>query len=337
MQDAVTIESIRRAAERLSTVAHRTPVLTCRAIDEMAGRKLFFKCENFQKVGAFKFRGAMNAVSRLEDHVARKGVVTHSSGNHAQALALAAKLRGIPAHIVMPSNAPRVKRIAVEGYGGMVHECEPTQAAREENANRVVRETGGTLIPPYDHPDVIAGQGTAALELFAQIAESEIKPEAPLPLPRGPGRFLDAIIAPVGGGGLMSGTAIAARGINPTIRILGAEPAGADDAARSLATGVQQPMVNPTTVADGLRTGTGELTWPIIRDHVEHIYTVDDESIIRAMRLVWERMKVVIEPSAAVPFAAILSDAFRANESCETIGVILTGGNIDLDALPWLK
>lgn len=337
MSYAATIGSIREAAERIRGIAHRTPVLTCQAIDEMAGRKLFFKCENFQKVGAFKFRGAMNAVARLDDETAQRGVVTHSSGNHAQALALAAKLRGIPAHIVMPTNAPRVKRAAVEGYGGIVHECEPTQQAREENASRVVRETGGTLIPPYDHPDVIAGQGTAALELFEQITEDEIEPEAPLPLPRGTGRFLDAIIAPVGGGGLMSGTAIASRGINPTIRILGAEPTGADDAAKSLATGKRQPMTNPDTIADGLRTGTGELTWPIIRDHVEQIYTVDDAAIIRAMRLVWERMKIIIEPSCAVPLAAILSDKFRADESCETIGVILTGGNVDLDQLPWMK
>lgn len=321
----------------MAGVAHRTPVVTCAAIDEIAGRRLFFKCENFQKVGAFKFRGAMNAVSRLDDETARRGVVTHSSGNHAQALALAAKLRGIPAHIVMPTNAPRVKRAAVEGYGGVVHECEPTQKAREENADRVVRETGGTLIPPYDHPDVIAGQGTAALELFEQIANDGVLPAAPPPLPRGTGRFLDAVIAPVGGGGLMSGTAIASRGLNPTVRILGAEPAGADDAAKSMATGRRQPMTNPDTVADGLRTGTGELTWPIIRDHVERIYTVDDDAIIRAMRLVWERMKILIEPSAAVPLAAILSDEFRAHESCETIGVILTGGNVDLDALPWVK
>lgn len=336
MPEAATIESIREVARRIAPHVHRTPVMTCAAIDELAGRSIFFKCENLQRVGAFKFRGACNAVMKLDEDSARRGVVTHSSGNHAQAIALAARLRGIPAHIVMPTNAPRVKRAAVESYGGIVHPCEPTQAAREHHADRVMRETGAALIPPFDHPDVIAGQGTAVLELFEQIARDEILPRAPLPLPRGNGRFLDAIIAPIGGGGLLSGVAIAARGLNPTVRILGAEPLGASDAASSLQMNARQPMTNPVTIADGLRTGIGELTWAIMREHVEHVYTVDDEAIIRAMRLIWERMNIIIEPSGAVGLAAILSDEFRAEEtSIRTIGVILSGGNVDFDQLPW--
>src|SRR5262245_34499710 len=214
---AADLSAVRAAADRIVNLAHHTPVHTCATLDQLAGRALFFKCENFQKVGAFKFRGACNAVMKLPDDVARRGVVTHSSGNHAQALALAAKIRGIPAHIVMPSNATPVKRRAVEGYGGRVISCEPTLTARETTAAAVLQETGATLLPPYDHPDIIAGQGTAALELLDQAAN------------------LDAIVAPVGGGGLISGTAIAAKGINPALRVFAAEPLGADDAARSKA------------------------------------------------------------------------------------------------------
>jgi threonine dehydratase/serine racemase len=291
--------------------------MTCRALDRRAGRSLFFKCEQLQKAGAFKFRGACNAVMRLAPDVAARGVVTHSSGNHAQALALAARLRGTPAHIVMPKNASPVKRRAVVEYGGHVVECEPTLAARETTAAQVLAETGATLIPPYNHPDVIAGQGTAALELLEQA----------------PG--LDAVVMPVGGGGLMAGVTIAAKAAAPGLRVIAAEPAGADDAARSKAEGVLIPQTAPRTLADGLLTSLGDLTWPVLRDHVERVCTVTDDEIIAAMRLAWERGKLFIEPSAAVAVAAVLSDAFRTLDGLERVGVILSGGNVNLDALPW--
>jgi threonine dehydratase len=314
---AADLEDVRRAAQRLAEFAHRTPVVTCATLDRLAGRALFFKCENFQKVGAFKFRGACNAVMKLTAEVAARGVVTHSSGNHAQALALAAKLRSIPAHIVMPRNASPVKRRAVEGYGGRVIECEPTLAARESTAAAVLAETGGTLIPPYDHPDVIAGQGTVALELLEQV----------------PG--IDVLIAPVGGGGLVAGICVAAKSLNPSLRIIAAEPRGADDAARSKAAGTLIPQTAPHTIADGLLTSLGERTWPIIRDHVERIVTVGEEEIIRAMRLVWERAKLVIEPSAAVAVAAVLAEEFRGLAGGQRVGIVLSGGNANLDQLPW--
>lgn len=314
---SATLDDIHAAARRIERFARRTPVMTCATLDALAGRRLYFKCEQFQKVGAFKFRGACNAVMKLPGVQAGRGVVTHSSGNHAQALALAARLREIPAHIVMPTNAPAVKRAAVEGYGARVIECPPTQADREATATRVVQETGGTLIHPYDNPDVIAGQGTAALELLAEVPT------------------LDAIIAPVGGGGLLSGICIAAKGIRKEICIFAGEPAGADDAARSLAAGeiVHNDEVN--TIADGLRTNLGQLTWPILRNHVEAIFPVDDAQIITAMRLLWQRAKLLVEPSAAVPLAAVLSDEFRSLEGIEQIGIVLSGGNVDLDDLPW--
>jgi threonine dehydratase/serine racemase len=314
---AADLRDVRAAAERLAGRAHRTPVLTCAALDRLAGRSLFFKCEQFQKAGAFKFRGACNAVLRLSPDAAARGVVTHSSGNHAGALALAARLRGIPAHVVMPSNATPVKRRAVEEYGGRVVLCESTLPAREEAAAAVLAETGGTLIPPYNHPDVIAGQGTAALELLEAV----------------PG--LDAVVAPVGGGGLVSGVSIAAKGLNPAVRVFAAEPAGADDAARSKAAGRLLPQTGPRTVADGLLTSLGDLTWPVIRDQVERVVTVGEDDIVRAMRLAWERAKLLIEPSAAVPVAAVLSDEFRAFGGLGRVGVILSGGNVDLDRLPW--
>ncbi len=316
MDEPVALEEIRQAAERIAPYAHRTPVMTSATLDALSGRRLYFKCELFQKVGAFKFRGACNAVMKLPPEVAMRGVVTHSSGNHAQALALAAKLRGIPAHIVMPTNAPGVKRRAVEGYGAHVHPCEPTQAAREEGAARVVAETGGALIPPYDYRDVIAGQGTIALELVEQVPD------------------LDAIVAPVGGGGMISGIALAAHGLRPDLRIIGAEPSGADDAARSKLAGRRLPQDDPRTVADGLRTSLGELTWPVVRDHVERILTVDDREILAAMRLLWERMKLLVEPSAAVGLAVVLGEAFRSLDSVERVGIVLSGGNMDLDTLP---
>lgn len=314
---AADLAAIRAAAARIKDYAHRTPVHTCTTLDRLAGRALFFKCEQFQKVGAFKFRGACNAVMKLPDGVAKKGVATHSSGNHAQALALAAKLRGIPAHVVMPNNASAVKKRAVEGYGARVIECEPSLVRREDACAAVVAETGATLIPPYNHPDIIAGQGTAALELLEEVAK------------------LDAVVAPVGGGGLLSGTAIAAKGINPAIRIFAAEPKGADDAARSKAAGKLIPQTEPKTIADGLLTSLGDLTWPVVRDLVERVVTVKEEEIVAAMRLLWERAKLLIEPSAAVAVAAVLTEEFRALEGMQRVGVVLSGGNVNLDKLPW--
>ncbi len=314
---AADLDAVREAAVRIAPYAHRTPVMTCAALDEMAGRTLFFKCEPFQKVGAFKFRGACNAVMRLPDDRAARGVATHSSGNHAQALALAARLRGVDAHIVMPDNAHPVKRQATAGYGGRVYLCEPTLVAREAMADEVRQRSGAVMIPPYDHPDIIAGQGTAALELLEDVSE------------------LDAVIAPIGGGGLMAGTCIAARGLRPAVRLLAAEPAGADDAARSLAAGRLIPQTAPHTICDGLLTSLGELTWPIVRDHVERVITVDDDRIIEAMRHVWQRMKILIEPSAAVAVAVALSDELNSLDGLQRVGVILSGGNIDLDHLPW--
>jgi len=314
---ATDLQDIREAAQRLSGVSHRTPVMTCSTIDKLAGRRLFFKCENFQKVGAFKIRGASNAIMKLSDDVAAHGVVTHSSGNHAQAVALAAKMRGIKAHIIMPRTANPVKRRAVEDYGGRVVLCEPTLKSREDTADQVVAETGGTLIPSYNHLDVIAGQGTLALELLEQVPD------------------LDAIIAPVGGGGLISGISIAAKGVKPSIRIFGGEPLGADDAARSKAGSKLIPQTAPKTIADGLLTSLGDLTWPIIRDLVERVITVSEEQIVEAMRLVWERAKLMIEPSSAVPVAAVLDEEFRGLKEFEKVGVVLSGGNVDLDNLPW--
>jgi threonine dehydratase len=314
---AINLDDVRRAAERIAPWAHRTPVMTCTALDQRAGRRLFFKCEHWQKSGSFKFRGATNAVMSLNDTDAARGVVTHSSGNHAQALALIARLRGIPAHIVMPTTASAVKRRAVEEYGGRVVPCEPNLAARETTTARVQEETGAVLIPPYDHPAIMAGQGTAALELLAEVPD------------------LDAVIAPVGGGGLVSGTSIAARGLRPDIRLFAAEPLGADDAARSRAAGTRIPQTAPRTVADGLLTSLGELTWPIIRDLLDEIITVGEDDILSAMRLMWERGKLMIEPSSAVAVAVTMTPSFRALDGLDRVGIILSGGNVDLDQLPW--
>ncbi len=317
MSYAADLGAVQAAAERIAPHANRTPIHTSRTLSALSGRELFFKCETFQRVGAFKFRGAMNAVAKLDDRTAARGVVTHSSGNHAQALALAARIRGVAAHIVMPTNAPEVKRRAVIGYGGIVVPCAPTLASREETAARVVAETGGTLVPPYDHADVIAGQGTIALELFAD------RPA------------LDAVIVPVGGGGMISGIALAYRELAPHVRVIGAEPQGADDAARSKASGTLLPQTAPATIADGLRTSLGALTWPVVRDVVARIETVGEDEIVKAMRLVFERMKLVIEPSAAVGVAvALRAGALRDDET--RVGVVLCGGNVDLDALPWI-
>jgi len=312
---AASLEDVRAAAERLAGVAHRTPVLTCRALDALAGRSLFFKCEHLQKGGAFKFRGAWNSVSQLDAAAAARGVLTHSSGNHAQALALAAKLRGIPAHIVMPTSAAAVKRRAVAEYGARIVDCEPTLAAREATAKRVLAETGAVFVHPYDQAGTIAGQGTAALELLADVPD------------------LDAVITPVGGGGLLAGTCIAAKGIRTEIRVFGAEPKGADDAAQSFAARQLIPQTTPRTIADGLLTSLGKLTWPVIRDQVEAIVTVADDDTLTAMRHAWERAKLLIEPSAAVAVAVALSGEFRALPGLARVGVILSGGNVDLDAL----
>lgn len=311
----VNITDVREAQARIADHAHRTPVLTCSTLDRLAGRQLHFKCENFQKVGAFKFRGACNAILKLPQAKAARGVVTHSSGNHAQALALAASIRGIEAHVVMPENAPSVKRRAVEDYGATVYPCKPTLAAREEGTARVIETTGAALIPPYNHPDIIAGQGTIALELLAQVEQ------------------LDAVVAPVGGGGMISGICIATKALNPNIRVFAAEPTGADDAARSLAAGRLIPQTDPKTIADGLLTSLGDCTWPIIRDHVERVLTVSDEEIRTAMRLVWERMKILIEPSAAVAVAAVLGDEFKSMQGIGRVGIVLSGGNVDLDTM----
>ena len=313
---AANFEDIQAAHERIGDRVHRTPVLTSRTLDAMAGRSLFFKCENMQRVGAFKFRGATNAVLKLDDETASHGVCTHSSGNHAQALALAAKQRGIPAWIVMPTSAPDVKRKAVEGYGATVVPCEPTLEARETTCAKVIEDTGATLVHPYDNPDVIAGQGTAAKELVEEV---------------GP---LDALIVPVGGGGLMSGSCLSMSALCPEAKLVGAEPAGADDAARSLAAGALIPQLGPNTICDGLLTSLGDLTWPILRDHLTGIITVDDDQVVAAMRLIWERMKIFIEPSCATVLAVALSEAFNEIPG-DRVGMILTGGNVDLSRLPF--
>ncbi len=311
----VTINEIHQAADRIRLYAHRTPVLTCASLDRQVGAKVFLKCENLQKVGAFKFRGACNAVLSLPESAVERGVVTHSSGNHAQALALAARLRGIPAYIVMPHNSPAVKKAAVAGYGGKITFCEPTLEARESTQARVMAETGATQIHPYNNYQVIAGQGTAALELLEEVPD------------------LDAILAPVGGGGLLSGTSIAATELSSSIRVIGAEPEAADDAFRSLAAGKIIPSVNPQTVADGLRTSLGDLTFTIIQKRVEQIVTVSEAGIIAAMKFVWERAKIIIEPSSAVPVGALWER--KSDLTGLRIGVILSGGNVDLDKLPW--
>lgn len=312
MPSPPTIADIRAAAARIAPFAHRTPILTSRSIDAMAGAQVVFKCENLQKVGAFKFRGACNAVMSLTDAEAQRGVATHSSGNHAAALALAARLRGIPAYIVMPKGSPAVKRAAVEGYGGRITWCEPTLAARETALAEVVAETGAAFVHPYDDPRVIAGQGTAALELLEDAPD------------------LDVVVIPVGGGGLMSGTAIAVASLS-SARVVGVEPEAADDARRSLEAGQILPSNDPKTIADGLRTSLGQLPFAVARERVSAIVAVSEEAIGSAMRTVWERMKIIIEPSSAVPVAAVLG---RKVEGAR-LGVILSGGNVDLGKLPW--
>ncbi len=314
---ALTLADIQAAHTRIAPHIHRTPVMTSATLDALCGGHLFFKCENFQKIGAFKARGAANAVFSLTAAEAVHGVATHSSGNHAAALARAARLRGIPAHIVMPSNAPKAKIDSVRRQGGLITFCEPTLAARESTCARVMAETGARLIHPYNDYAVMAGQGTATLELLEQAPN------------------LDLIVAPVGGGGLLCGTAVAAKGARPGIKVIAAEPAEADDAARSFAAGKLIPLEKTSTIADGLRTSVGEKNFPIIQQNVDAVVTASEENIVAAMRRIWEVMKIIIEPSCAVPYAAILEN--KIDVKGKRVGIILTGGNVDLDALPWLK
>jgi threonine dehydratase len=313
--ERLNLAAIRAAHERIRPYIHRTPVLTSSRLDEASGASLFFKCENFQKVGAFKARGATNAVFSLDDETARGGVATHSSGNHGAAVARAAQLRGVPAHIVMPSNSAKVKIRAVEGYGAQVVFCEPTEEARETKCAEVINTTGATLIHSFENQDVIAGQGTAAMELLEDVPE------------------LDVIMCPVGGGGLLSGTAITAKSIRPQIKVIAVEPENADDAAQSFRVGRRIVTKKKFTIADGLRTNIGEPNFAIIQRYVDDVVTVSEEAIVSAMRMIWETMKIVIEPSAAVPYTAILER--RIDLPGKRIGIIFTGGNVDLDALPW--
>jgi threonine dehydratase len=309
------LAAVRAAASRIAPHVHRTPVMRSHGLDALVGAALYFKCENLQKVGAFKARGATNAVLSLADADAGRGVVTHSSGNHGAALAYAAGVRGIPAFVVMPDNAPKIKVDNVRGFGATIRFCAPNVAAREAACAAVQREHGATLIHPFDNAAVIAGQGTAALELLTDV----------------PG--LDAVVAPCGGGGLLSGTAIVARALAPSIRVFGAEPANAGDAAASFRSGRIEPLPATTTIADGLRTTLAPRTFAAIRRHVDAIATCSEDAIVRAMRVTWERMKIVIEPSGAVPLACMLEAALDVRGA--RVGVILSGGNVDLDRLPW--
>ena len=310
----VEISDVRAAVDRIAALVHRTPVMTSRSIDARVGASLHFKCENLQRGGAFKFRGATNAVRSLEASIATNGVATHSSGNHGAALALAARERGIPAFVVVPRSAPRVKRAAIAAYGATIVDCEPLLADRIATIERVIADTGATLVPPYDDDRVIAGAGTAALELIDELD-----------------RALDAVWAPVGGGGLVSGTAIAVAALVPSAATVAAEPAAADDAARSLATGVIQPSDDPSTIADGLRTTLGERNFALMQRHDVRVVTTSEEAIIAALRLIWERMKLVVEPSSAVPLAAMLEHPELVRG--KRIGVILSGGNVDVATL----
>ena len=308
------------AAGRIAPFIHRTPVLTSSYFNELTGAEVFFKCENFQKAGAFKVRGASNAVFGLSDTEAVRGVATHSSGNHALSLSYAAGRRGIPCHVVMPRTAPQAKKDAVRAYGGVITECEPSTSSREEVFARVQAETGADFVHPYNDPRVIAGQATCSREMLDQVAEM--------------GEALDAIVAPIGGGGMVSGTCLTLSSIAPQVKIYGAEPLQADDAARSLHAGHIIADDAPVTVADGLKVPLKELTWHFVSRHVSDILTATEQEIVDAMRLTWARMKIIIEPSCAVPLAVILKnpEAFRGKR----VGVVLTGGNVDLDKLPWL-
>ena len=315
MNQPPTLADIRAAAARIGDGIHRTPVMSSRGLDDLTGARLFFKCEAFQRSGSFKLRGALNAVLSLDEEAAARGLVTHSSGNFAAALSLAASIRGVPATVVMPEGSSAVKVEAVRAYGGKVVPCEPTLAARESTAERVQAETGASFLHPYNDHRVIAGQGTAALELLEQEPE------------------LDALLIPVGGGGLAGGSCLAASALSPGIALYGAEPAGADDAKRSLDAGRIILQTDPRTLADGLRTSLGDLTFPILKEHLSDILLAGEEEIVAAMRLIWQRMKILVEPSAAVPLAALL--AHPPLFAGQRVGLMLSGGNLDLDRLPW--
>jgi threonine dehydratase len=311
-----TKEEIIEAYERIKNQIKQTPILTSSSINDITGCELFFKCENFQKVGAFKFRGASNAVLSLSNSDLQNGVATHSSGNHAAALALAAKTRNIPAYIVMPHTAPAIKKKAVEGYGAKIIFCEPTLQSREETLKDIVAKTGAVFIHPFDNYSVIAGQATCTKEIFEEIQD------------------LDFIFSPVGGGGLLSGTCLSARHFSSNTKVIGAEPKGADDAFRSIRDGIIYPSVNPQTICDGLLTQLSERTFEIIKSNVDEIITVEESTIIEAMKMIWERMKIIIEPSSAVVLSAILAN--KEKFSGKKIALILSGGNVDLNKLPWI-
>ncbi len=312
---AVTLESIRSARERIASYVRVTPVMENATINERCGARVWFKCENLQEIGAFKIRGAANAIFALPPEAAARGVVTHSSGNHGAAVAQAARLRGLPARVVMPENASAAKFANVSRHGGLIVRCAPTLSSREAAAAQIVAATGAAFIHPYDDPWVIAGQGTVALELLEQVPD------------------LDCVLCPVGGGGLASGIAVAIKALRPQIRVIAVEPAGADDAWRSFRTGALQPPSVPATIADGLRGSLSARTFGLIREHVDAVVTVSESAIVRAMRELWEHLRLVIEPSSAVPYAALSDPALALQGRC--VGLVLTGGNVDLDALPW--
>ncbi len=310
-----TKQNILDAHERIIKQIHRTPILTSSSLNSIFGCELYFKCENFQKVGAFKFRGASNAVLSLSDKELRSGVATHSSGNHAAALALAAKIKNIPSYIVMPKTVPQIKKNAVQEYGAKIIFCEPTLQAREEVLDKVVAETGATFIHPYDNYSIIAGQATCAKEVYDELAD------------------LDFIIAPVGGGGLLSGTCQTTKYFSPNTKVIGAEPRGADDTFRSIRDGKIYPSVNPKTICDGLLTNLSEKTFSILKNNVNEVLTAEEDSIINAKRMIWERMKIIVEPSSAVTLAVIMENKERF--SGKKVALILSGGNVDLTKLPW--
>lgn len=322
---SISLETVKKAAEIIKPFVHRTPIMTSQYFNKITGKTVYFKCENFQKIGAFKIRGTTYAIHNILEKSGDKKpvIVTHSSGNHAQAVAMASSINKLRACIVMPSNAPQVKKNAVKGYGAEIIECEPTQECREATADRIIKELGpdAVFLSPYDDLDIIAGQGTMALEVLEEVPD------------------LDAFVVPVGGGGMLSGICVAAKGLKPDVKILAAEPLLANDCARSFVAKKRIPNdTPPQTVADGLRVSVGNITWPIIRDNISDVVVVEEEEIVSAMKLVFERMKLVVETSAAVGVAAILTDKFK-NDYCslDKICVILCGGNVDLDKLPWLK
>ena len=312
---APTIEDIQEAHNRIAPHVHKTPIYRSALLDKLSDASLHFKCENLQKVGAFKARGACNAVFSLGEEALAAGVATHSSGNHGAALAMAAALRGIAAHVVMPRNAPQAKRAAVAAYGANIIDCDSTLPAREEALRDLVDRTGASVVHPYNDPRVIAGQGTVALEILQQVED------------------LDVLVVPVGGGGLLAGVALAVKSLKPTVEVVAVEPAGADDAFRSFGLGKLVPQTDPNTIADGLRAGVGALNFDIIQRHVNTILTVEEATIIEAMKLQWSRLKTVVEPSGAVSFAGILEHPERFRH--RSVAVVISGGNLDLDNLPW--